>query len=268
MTVSILGCGWFGRALAGELLRKGVTVNGSTTSREKLPELAALNIKPYLIDLSIPELAHDPDFFDCDILVVSIPPKVRKGDTGAFIPKIIQAILAIKQYRVPKVIYTSSTGVYDDLQGTVNELDAPTPTELSGQLLLEAEHLLMEQLQHAVTVIRFGGLVGHGRHPGRFFAGRKNIPNGLARVNLIHLDDAVGVTLGIMQKAAWGSVFNACSPGHPTKADFYKAVSKQAGLELPEFINEKLSDKVVDSVNVGPLLHYTYKYDRLEDCIF
>ena len=39
MQVSILGCGWLGLPLAKSLIEKGFSVNGSTTSVEKIPEV-------------------------------------------------------------------------------------------------------------------------------------------------------------------------------------------------------------------------------------
>ncbi len=40
MTVNILGCGWYGLALAKFFVEKGIIVKGSTTSTEKLSTLA------------------------------------------------------------------------------------------------------------------------------------------------------------------------------------------------------------------------------------
>jgi UDP-N-acetyl-D-mannosaminuronate dehydrogenase len=50
--ISILGCGWLGLPLAKALLENGFSVNGSTTSVEKLSVLENLGIQPYLIALS------------------------------------------------------------------------------------------------------------------------------------------------------------------------------------------------------------------------
>ncbi|MES2276304.1 MAG: SDR family oxidoreductase [Bacteroidota bacterium] len=265
MIVSILGCGWYGRALATALLEEGVAVKGSTSSPDKLAELSALGIQPYVVNL--PDTAQ-PGFFDTDILVVSIPPKFRKGESDAFISKIQSIITAIQHYGIKHVIYTSSTGVYGENQGAVNELTDPVPDDLSGKLLLEAETLFQSQTNFLTTIIRFGGLVGPGRHPGRFFAGKKGIPNGLGPVNLVHLDDIVAITQSIIAQTAWGQVFNACAPDHSTRADFYTRATQLAGLELPEFKQELLNDKTVDSIKLGPLLNYQFKHNKWIDYVF
>ncbi|MBF4318664.1 SDR family NAD(P)-dependent oxidoreductase, partial [Vibrio anguillarum] len=71
--VSILGCGWYGLALAKALVADGITVKGSTTSGEKLPLLEAENIRPFLVDLSAEQPSLNPDFFNCDLLIIAIP---------------------------------------------------------------------------------------------------------------------------------------------------------------------------------------------------
>jgi len=260
MTVSILGCGWFGRALAAELLAKGYTVKGSTTNHEKLVELAALGIKPYLINF--PDAAeNDPDFFNCDVLVVSIPPKFRKGESGVFLPKVESIINSIERHGIKHVIYTSSTGVYGDSQGVVNELVEPQPQDEPGQLLLKAEQAFQSRTNFKTTIIRFAGLIGPGRHPGRFFASKKNVPNGLSPVNMVHLDDAVGITLKVIEKATWGQVFNACASSHPSRTGFYTRFTQQLGLPVPEFRNEEAVSKLVESINVLSQLNYQFKYN-------
>jgi nucleoside-diphosphate-sugar epimerase len=109
--------------------------------------------------------------------------------------------------KLQKVIFISSTGVYADLNMEVNELTDPQPDTVSGKILYEAEELFRQQIKFKTTIIRFGGLIGLGREPGRFFAGKKDIPNGLAPVNLIELNDCIGITEAILNKNAFGYTF-------------------------------------------------------------
>lgn len=265
MMVSILGCGWYGRALAAALLADGITVKGSVSGAEKLDDLAVLGIASYVIDL--PDNTGQPGFFDTDVLIVSIPPKFRKGERDAFIPKIQATIAAIERYGVKRVIYTSSTAVYGDEQGTVDELAEPMPGDEHGELLLKAEQLFQNQADLLTTIIRFGGLVGPGRHPGRFFAGKKDIPNGKGAVNMVHLDDIVGITQSIITQNKWEMVFNACSPDHPSRAEFYTCATQLIGSQLPEFRDELLANKTVNSVKVGPVLNYKFKYQNWAEAL-
>jgi nucleoside-diphosphate-sugar epimerase len=262
MTVSILGCGWYGLPLAKTLVAKGINVKGSTTSAGKLETLAETGIKPFLIDLSADDAAYNSEFFTCDVLVIAIPPKSRAGEGAEYVLKLQRVINAINQNKIQKVILISSTGVYADLNMEVNELTDPQPDTISGKILYEAEELFRQQIKFKTTIIRFGGLIGPSREPGRFFAGKKDIPNGLAPVNLIELNDCIGITEAILNKDAFGYTFNACSPHHPPKFAFYTKAAAKAGLEQPEFVSELKEWKVINSINVDRVLGYQYKIDN------
>ena len=259
MVISILGCGWYGKALAKLLMQKGIAVKGSATSEEKLGQLSDEGIIPFLVKFDAESESFDPGFFQCDVLVISITPKFRKGETAAYLPKIQRIIQTTRQYHIKKAIYISSTAVYGDHNRAVNELDEPHPDTDSGAILLEAEKLFQNETAFKITIIRFGGLVGPDRHPGRFFAGKKDIPNGMAPVNLIHQQDCVGISTAIIEKNAFGYLFNACSPDHPPKADFYREAALKAGLPVPEFVNELKNWKVVSSINLRDVLGYAFE---------
>ncbi|MGY3212243.1 NAD(P)H-binding protein [Mucilaginibacter sp. HD30] len=264
MVISILGCGWYGKALAIEFLKKGIIVKGSTTSPQKLQVLDADGIMPYLIDLAPENEIIDPDFFKCDILWVCIPPKARAGKGLAYIVQIRELINIIKDQHISQVVLISSTGVYGDRNTVVTEMDEPMPDSEAGKILLEAEELLKQETSFTTTIIRFAGLIGPDRDPGRFFAGKTNIPNGDAPVNLIHLHDCLSISYSIIEKQAFGNTYNAVSPQHPTRAEFYTKVAARSGLEKPQFIDEKNSWKIIESVNVPSRLGYTYKVNLTE----
>jgi nucleoside-diphosphate-sugar epimerase len=257
--ISILGCGWYGSALAKAFIADGLQVKGSTTSPAKLDELAAMGIKPYLVNFLPGEETYDTDFFDCDVLWIAIPPKSRGGEGTVFIDKIRGIINAIKRHAVQKAVFISSTGVYADSNQHVNETTDPQPNTEAGRILFEAENLFRAEEGFKTNIIRFAGLIGPARDPGRFFAGKKDIPNGGAPVNLIHLDDCIGLSRAILAKDAFGYLFNGCAPGHPTRADFYTQAAIKSGYEKPEFMGELKEWKVVESVNVGQVLGYEHQ---------
>ncbi|HZY37940.1 MAG TPA: SDR family oxidoreductase [Mucilaginibacter sp.] len=261
MVISILGCGWYGEALAVALLKKGLAVKGSVTSANKLEHLQAIGIRPYLIKFDADRQSTDPEFFRCDILVVSIPPKLKAGEGTSYPAKIQRIIDVCVRYLVKRIIYISSTGVYGDHNGEVDELTEPKPDTESGRILLEAEKLFLNEHPFKTTILRFGGLVGPGRHPGRFFAGKTDIANGLAPVNLVHLADCVAISMAIIEMDAFGHLFNAVSPDHPSKTDYYSLMTLRAGLPIPGFINELKGWKVVSSVNLERLLNYAFLFN-------
>ncbi|MBB6240362.1 nucleoside-diphosphate-sugar epimerase [Pedobacter sp. AK013] len=257
-TVSILGCGWFGLALAKKLTRLSYTVKGSTTSQEKLAILQSEDIQPFLVNFTAEAVVADPRFFETETLFICIPPKRNSTELLDY-PQKIRSILTAAKDKSRHVVLISSTSVYGDENKTVNETSEPNPDTDSGRVVLAAEILFKELFPENCTVIRFAGLIGPDRNPGRFFAGKNNIPNGLAPVNLIHQTDAVGVAVKLLEKQAFGRTYNACSPNHPAKMDFYTHAAESTGLQVPNFIAEKKDWKIVESINVYKYLDYEFK---------
>ncbi|KQM72593.1 hypothetical protein ASE74_22860 [Pedobacter sp. Leaf216] len=256
--ISILGCGWFGLALAKKLISLNYAVKGSTTSREKLALLEAANIQPYLVNFTADEIVADDAFFEADVLFICIPPKRNSTELLDY-PQKINSILTAAKDKSKNIILISSTSVYADENKIVNETSETNPDTDSGKVVLAAEILFKELNPETFTIVRFAGLIGPDRNPGRFFAGKSNVPNGLAPVNLIHQADAVGISLKILEKNAFGRIYNACSPNHPAKMDFYINAATTTGLAVPSFIAEKKDWKIVESVNVPEFLDYTFE---------
>ena len=263
MVISIAGCGWYGLELAKSLVNLGITVKGSSTSATKLSLLQNAGIKPYILNLSANETKYDPDFFVCDILWICIPPKTRSGNGDSYLISIKNIITLSKKYAVKQVVLISSTSVYADNNSEVTELTIPIPDSESGKVMLKAEELLKQQTAFTTTIIRFAGLIGPGRDPGRFFAGKKNIPNGNAPVNLIHLIDCINISLSIINQQAFGYTYNACCPDHPAKQNFYNKAAIRLGLAEPEFMDEKKDWKIISSLHVNNILNYRYQINSL-----
>ena len=88
------------------------------------------------------------------------------------------------------MLFVSSTSVYASGNQTATEADGA----LSGASpLLAIENLFAENAGFSTTIVRFAGLIGYSRHPGRFFRSGKPVQNPNAPVNLIHRDDCIGM---------------------------------------------------------------------------
>ncbi|WP_442588013.1 SDR family oxidoreductase [Pedobacter sp. AW31-3R] len=258
-TISILGCGWLGLELARELSAEGYLIKGSTTSPDKLNTVLETGAIPYLLNFQEDKEDFDIRFFDCDLLVISIPPGRSNAGQHTFLTKIQKIAHVATTQQVSNILFISSTSVYGDGNAEVTERSSPSPDTASGKAILESEIYLEAQPGFTTTIIRFGGLVGPGRDPGRFFAGKKDIPNGNAPVNLIHQSDCIGLLKKIIELEAFGHIYNACSPEHPSRKEFYTQASLRSGLELPEFTDELLSWKLVKSIHVPAHLGYVFK---------
>lgn len=259
--ISILGCGWYGLALAKKLISLGYEVKGSTTSTAKLATLKSAGITPYLVNIEEDSIQYDQDFFDCNILFIAISPKSRSPLVEEYPLKIKAIATAATKLGVKQIILISSSGVYQDGNFTVDETIVPQPNTESGITLLNAENFLKSNLSFTSTIIRFTGLIGPGRNLSKHFAGKKDLPNGLAPINLIHLTDCLGLSLAIIQQKAFGKIYHGVSPTHLTKQEFYTKACLASGLEKPTFLNELLNWKQIESKNVSEVLAYEYVFD-------
>jgi nucleoside-diphosphate-sugar epimerase len=261
--ISILGCGWLGLPLAEHLIRQGYTVKGATTRPEKLDMFQEKNIEPYLIRLD-PEINkdYDPSFFKSDILVINIPPGRSRDDVVDFhLAQMHSLITALQNTNIRNVLFVSSTSVYPDLDREVREKDAGSPVRESGEALLQVEKMWKENTSFTTTTVRFAGLFGADRNPGRFLSGKTLDNNGEAPVNLIHLDDCVGVLSAIIELERWAEIYNACADAHPSKKEFYTAAAKKLDIAPPIFGGkEKGSFKIINSDKLKKELDFAFKY--------
>jgi len=124
---------------------------------------------------------------------------------------------------------------------------------------LQTEQLLQSNLNFKTTVLRFGGLIGEDRHPVRFLAGRKNLDNPNAPINLIHQKDCIGIIQKIIELDCWNETFNAVTPYHPSRKEYYTQKAKERNLDLPEFNNDKFSiGKTIASSKIEVVLDYAF----------
>lgn len=259
-TISILGCGWLGTALGKNLLSKGYIVKGSTGTNNRYNELEFTGIQPYYVQIEPDSAIIDYfSFFNTDVLVIAIPPKRVENITDIFPGQIKKIIELIRQMKIPKVLFVSSTSVYEPVNTAVREGDEGEPEKPSGRAILQAEKILLNETGFQTTVVRFGGLIGANRNPGRFLAGKKNVPANTP-VNLIHRDDCVNILTQIIEKNIWGEVFNACSPVHPTKKEFYSKAAEVSDLPVPEFTDAQENYKIINSDKLIQRLGYMFKY--------
>lgn len=265
--ISILGCGWLGLPLAKSLIQKGFSINGSTTSIDKITELNNTGMKAFLIDVKENYIKGEIELFleKSGILIIDIPPNLRgksEDNSNLFVKKMEHLISEIEKSDIKKVIFVSSTSVYGDSQNRVDltEETIPNPETESGKQLVAVEQLLQNNTHFQTTIIRFGGLIGDDRNPIKFLAGRKNIENPDAPINLIHQQDCIGIIEEIINKNVYSEIFNAVTPFHPTRKEYYTQKAIALNLPLPEFEKENTSKgKTISSKKVEMVLGYNFK---------
>lgn len=226
MRINILGFGWYGEPLGLYLKDRGHNVVGSTRTEEKRNLLHRKGLSTFVMNPPA-----KPAFLkESEIIIVNIPPFegqldwIRSWDW--------------QDHHWP--IFISSTSV----------LPAP---ETKNAEILKAEEEYFQNIFKRFSILRFGGLLGNGRHPGKFLSGRKNLEGPLAPVNLIHQSDAIKVTGMVIEKKLDQHIFNVVSSEHPTRKEFYTAYCLKHNLPLPEFREDDLTKgKLVSNADLLP----------------
>jgi nucleoside-diphosphate-sugar epimerase len=207
MKISILGCGWYGSELALHL--EGHELLGTTRTPEKVEMIRALGVKPFLITQTPPD-----EVLQSECIVLNIPPHENQ----------LKELKSWKWNHDSWIIFISSTSAYNQTDGILNQ-----------------EEEWVQKSFKQWTILRFGGLIGKNRHPGKFLSGRTNIKGRLWPVNLIHLEDTVGITKTVIDLKIQNKIIDVVSDEHETKEDFYSEFAIRKNLPLPVFDQNDLS---------------------------
>jgi nucleoside-diphosphate-sugar epimerase len=262
--IGIIGCGWFGLPLAQALKLQGHNVIGTKRSIEGCQQLASLGITAYPLDLDDDTFVNNISaLLECQVLVVNIPPglrqKVGKAESR-YLEQLGNLVHLIGPRRFQKLVFISTTGVYPSTVNAelpLNETDAVAHNE-SSEILLNAEALFASMDNSCI--LRFAGLVGPNRHPGRFFAGKTGISGANVAVNLVHLDDCISAVIKVINADKTAPVYNIVAPVHPSRGEFYPLATTHLGLIAPVFNQQLMPSKVVSGALICEQLGFVYQY--------
>ncbi len=247
MKINIIGSGWLAQPLAQTLQADGHDLMLTTTQQDKVAELQNKGLKAIQYELG-DQLSEPGMLFDADVLIIACTCK----DTTAYDVMLDQ----LSEQNCKHILYISSTSVYQENQQHHNEnsqaLNQDSPIWQIEQLM---------QTHASASIIRFAGLVGPNRHPGNFFAEGKTLDQANAPVNLIHLDDCIGIIKAVIANQAWQQTFNGCADTHPSKADFYQYAAELIGRKPPATTASQTTNfKTVDNQKVKDQLAYEFKH--------
>lgn len=260
--MGVIACGWLGMPLAANLVAQGCKVYGSRRSAEQFGRLREAGIFPFVFELQAAPVGDLAVLERLDCLVINVPPGNARQYQGISHEDQLRAFAAeIKKAGIPRVVFVSTTSVYPDEACVMTEEDATyLPSRHSGTVALRFEDVLREESGAEVVVLRFGGLFGPERHPGHFFRNRKEVQGADHPVNMIHQEDCIGIIAGVIEAWPGSGVYNACSPEHPAKQEFYSAACEKTGTEPPVFVPATSGGKVVSPQKLIEDLKYEFRY--------
>jgi nucleoside-diphosphate-sugar epimerase len=192
--VLIAGCGYTGIALGLRLVQDGCKVWGLRRNTAALPP----EIQPLALDLNRDPIPAFPVSFDAVFYTAGSDAFSEPAYRAAYVDgprRLLEALQA--QGQTPRrILYTSSTGVYAQQDGTVLDEESPADSpRFSGAVIREGEEV-WNASPYASVVVRFAGIYGPGRT--RLIESVRNgtaecVADPPAWVNLIHRDDCAGV---------------------------------------------------------------------------
>ncbi len=281
MRVLIAGCGFVGLPLGAELARTGHDVWGLRRSRAAETELRAAGLTPVTADLTRPEtLSRIGVSFDWVVFCASASGGGIREYREIYVGGMRHLLAWLTPAPPRKFVYTGSTSVYAQTDGAEVDETSPTkPAEETGQILLEAERLLLvaaRERQFPGVVLRLAGIYGAGRGYWlkQFLRGAAVVEGGDDRVlNMVHRDDVVGAVIQALEHGRVGEVYNVVDDEPVTLRACFEWLSGKLERPLPagapaparEPRKRGASNKRVSNRKLKLELHYRFKYPTFRE---
>jgi len=255
--IFVLGAGFIGKPLAISLKYLNYVVSVSIRNPENNTFFEEQGIAVHNFQVGDDSISVFEDF---QTLIIAYPIGSRRMHPGAHLEQALWIAAHFPESSLKRVILTSSTSVYPDGIGEVDENCSARPTD-HGLIQLEYEDALREIYGAKFTVLRLAGLLGKNRHPGRFLAGKTDVPNPQSPINMVHQGDVVRFIVELITRQITVPIMNLCHDEHPPKQIYYRAASKSLNLEPPTFSSEiQQKPKVVSNALSKSLFGFEYEF--------
>lgn len=285
--ILIFGAGWLGKSITQTALNLGMEVTTLTRNPETSQSLAGLGVQNTITDQLHESTWHTKISTQQDFIVncVSSAGNGLEGYKTSYLQGNESILNWIGQDDHPaKFVYTGSTSVYSQHDGSTVDEDSPTPEpSQAGSILLEVEKLLKEQSPFSQThVLRLGGLYGPNRHYLLNFLrkGSTELPGrGDLLLNLLHLEDATSAIFASLQSNLPSFHLYNVTDGNPsTKTDIVHWLAQQLNIPTPAFnpnitpsrspirqSGGKIPNRIISNQKIQKELHWSPKYPSFED---
>jgi hypothetical protein len=146
MRVLIIGCGYVGMPLGAELVKQGHEVFGLRRSLGAEAEFKWAGVKPLMADITKAEqLARLPAAYDWVVNCVSASGGGVAEYREVYLRGMRNLIEWLAATPLKKFVYTSSTSVYGQTDGSLVKESSPTePAAETAKILVETERVLLE----------------------------------------------------------------------------------------------------------------------------
>lgn len=137
----------------------------------------------------------------CDLLMVALTPDApdAAGYRRTYLEGTARVLRAVERsgHRPRRAVLVSSSSVFGDVTGEVDETTAPRPDRSQARILLETEQVFRTALPHG-TVARLSGIYGPGRTRLIESVRAGTVTDAGRWTNRIHRDDAAAAIAGLL----------------------------------------------------------------------
>ena len=282
MRALVVGCGYVGLPLGTELARLGHEVFGVRRNAVVKDKLRAAGIQPLVADITKPnELAKLPRRFDWAVNCVASRGGSVEDYRRIYLQGMWNLIEWLSTSPPQKFVYTSSTSVYGQPDGSLVEETNPTePSAGTARILVETEKLLIKsggsQLRSPhqklpAVILRVAAIYGpeRGHWFRQFLKNEARIQgDGSCFLNMIHRDDVVGSIIAALENGRPGEIYNAVDDEPVSQMNFFRWLAKELGKKLPlsvleipdESCKRGITNKRVSNRKLKVELGYQFKY--------
>ncbi len=276
MRVLIIGCGYIGLPLGAELVRQGHEVFGVRRSVTAENELKAAGIIPLCADITRSEtLAALPAPFDWVVNCVASGGGEAEDYRRIYLQGTNNLLQWLVAASIKKFVYTSSTSVYGQNDGSLVKESSPTePAAETAQVLVATEQVLTEAARNKkfpAVILRVAGIYG----PDRGHSFKQYLKNeariegkGERLLNMIHQDDVVGCIIAALKNGRPGEIYNTVDDEPVTQFNFFQWLAgtlgkwpPPAGPDDAEAARKRgVTSKKVSNRRLKMELGYQFKY--------
>jgi nucleoside-diphosphate-sugar epimerase len=244
MRVLIVGCGYVGLALGAELVRAGHQVLGIRRGGDTA-EMAQAGIRPIIADVTQPAtFALIQPQFDCVVNTISSSKGGVEEFRGVYLVGTRHLIEWLSRAPLQKYVYTSSTSVYAQTDGSwVTEESATEPKNETSRVLVETEQTLLQATQERglpAVILRVAGIYGpeRGHLFQQYLRGEARLDgDGSRLINMVHRDDVVRGIMAVLEKGQPG-IYNVADDEPVTQKEYFQWLSDQLHMPMPPVATE------------------------------
>lgn len=233
--VLFAGLGKLGQPLAQRMVQDGHQVSAIRRRHKAVP-----GVDLYVQNLIDDHVLLPPEPVDLLYVILTPGQRTEKAYRDAFMVGPLRLLDALQASQpLPPVVFVSSTAVYGNVNGEVDEESEPVPDAFNGRILLAAEQEL--SMRTVMTAVRFAGI--YGRNSERLRDQASAIARGEADwpaakwTNRIHREDCINLLHHVGQEWLRGElmppVINGCDGAPASNREVLSFLASQAGLDAP-----------------------------------